>query len=211
MRRIQKGAGKNREVYRPGKMKRGNDHFRRNCVIGFAVVCVIGVAVYMAAARRNKAALDAGSPQSVVSSRNLVESAVTFYFADAVTGRLIAEQRTFTHPEAPVEFARMIVGGLVNGPEQGGSPTFPAETTLKALYIMKDGTAITDFSKDISEKHPGGALTEYMTVMCLVHSLTANIPDIKRVKVLIDGKEADTLAGHIDLRQAFSPDTALVR
>ncbi len=199
------------DAHRPGNMKRGNDHFTRNCIIGFAVICLIGVAVYMTFGRRHRSVMNTASPMSVVSSRNLVESTVQFYFSDTKSGRLAAEQRTFTHPEAPLEFARMIVSGLLNGPEQGGSAVLPAETTLKALYIMKDGTAVTDFSKEISEKHPGGALTEYLTVMAVVHSLTANIPDIKRVKILIDGKEADTLAGHIDLSRTFSPDMALVR
>jgi spore germination protein GerM len=155
--------------------------------------------------------MGAGMARSAVSSRNLVETSVQFYFADQNTGMLSAEQRTFTHPEAPVEFAKMIVAGLISGPEQGANATLPAETSLRAFYIMKDGTAVTDFTKEMAEKHPGGVRTEYLTVMSLVQSLAINIPDIKRVKILIDGREVETLAGHIDLSQPITPDPALVR
>jgi hypothetical protein len=47
--------------------------------------------------------------------------------------------------------------------------------------------------------------------MSLIQSLTMNIPDIKRVTILIDGKEVETLAGHIDLSQPITPDMALAR
>lgn len=187
------------------------DNFNRNCVIAVVALCVIGVIAYVTVGHRTTGGLGTGLPKSAVSSKNLVETTVQFYFADRDTGMLIAEQRTFSHPEIPVEFARMIVAGLISGPEQGGVATLPSETSLRAFYLMKDGTAVADFTKEMKEKHPGGARTEYLTVMSLTQSLTINIPDIKRVKILIDGKEVETLAGHIDLSQPFTPDMALVR
>lgn len=187
------------------------DNFTRNCVIALVVFCVIGAVAYVMVGRRSTGGMGAGMAKSAVSSRNLVETTVQFYFADRNTGMLTAEQRTFTHPEAPVEFAKMIVAGLISGPEQGGVSTLPSETSLRAFYIMKDGTAVADFTKEMVEKHPGGVRTEYLSVMSLIQSLTMNIPDIKRVKILVDGKEVETLAGHIDLSQPITPDAALAR
>jgi hypothetical protein len=37
------------------------------------------------------------------------------------------------------------------------------------------------------------------------------LPSIQRVQILIDGREADTLAGHVDLRRPLTPDPMLVR
>jgi spore germination protein GerM len=187
------------------------DNFTRNCVVALVVFCVIGAVAYVMVGRRSTGGMGTGAAKSAVSSRNLVETTVQFYFADRNTGMLTAEQRTFTHPEAPVDFAKMIVAGLISGPEQGGIQTLPSETSLRAFYIMKDGTAVADFTKEMAEKHPGGARTEYLTVMSLIQSLTMNIPDIKRVTILIDGKEVETLAGHIDLSQPITPDMALAR
>jgi len=33
--------------------------------------------------------------------------------------------------------------------------------------------------------------------------LQANVPQVQRLKILIHGQEADTLAGHLDLTQTF--------
>jgi hypothetical protein len=37
----------------------------------------------------------------------------------------------------------------------------------------------------------------------IARTLEANIPQAQRLKILIHGQEADTLAGHLDLTQTF--------
>jgi Sporulation and spore germination len=66
--------------------------------------------------------------------------------------------------------------------------------------VSERGEAFVDFSKEITSQHTGGALDELFTVYAVVNALTVNLPAITRVQILIDGKEADTLAGHVDLR-----------
>ena len=51
---------------------------------------------------------------------------------------------------------------------------------------------------------PGGSLYEIFTVYSIVNALTVNLPAITRVQILVDGKEVDTLAGHVDLRHPLS-------
>jgi hypothetical protein len=41
---------------------------------------------------------------------------------------------------------------------------------------------------------------EFLTVYAIVNAITINMPDITAVQVLVDGREVDTLAGHLDLR-----------
>ena len=38
----------------------------------------------------------------------------------------------------------------------------------------------------------------------IVNALTVNLPAIQRVQILVDGKEVDTLAGHVDLRHPLA-------
>jgi len=71
---------------------------------------------------------------------------------------------------------------------------------LRALFIGERGEAFVDLSADVRSKHTGGALDELFTTYAIVNALTVNLPAIPRVQILIDGKEADTLAGHVDLR-----------
>ncbi len=46
-------------------------------------------------------------------------------------------------------------------------------------------------------------LVEELTVASLIHTVSANTPGILRVKILVDGKERDTLAGHADISDFY--------
>jgi len=37
----------------------------------------------------------------------------------------------------------------------------------------------------------------------MIHTISANTPGILKVKILVDGKERDTLAGHADLSDFY--------
>jgi hypothetical protein len=68
-----------------------------------------------------------------------------------------------------------------------------------------------DLSADARTKHTGGALDELFTIYAIVNALTVNLPAISRVQILVDGKEVDTLAGHVDLRHPLSKNLKWVR
>src|SRR5260370_33289534 len=42
-----------------------------------------------------------------------------------------------------------------------------------------------------------------MAVDSVTNTLAANVPQVRRLKILIHGQEVETLAGHLDLSQAF--------
>ena len=60
------------------------------------------------------------------------------------------------------------------------------------------------------QNHPGGTTNEILTVYSLVSALTSNLPAVTGVQILIDGKEVDTLAGHLDLRRPIEQDARWV-
>ena len=68
-----------------------------------------------------------------------------------------------------------------------------------------------DLSAAVRENHPGGVDTELLTVYSIVNSLVLNIPEIRAVKILINGNESMTLAGHIDLQKPVSANMLLIR
>jgi spore germination protein GerM len=83
----------------------------------------------------------------------------------------------------------------------------PTGTKLRAVFIA-NGDAYVDLSGDMSAALSGGSLNELLTVYTIVGALTANLPAVNGVQILVDGKEVDTLTGHVDLRQplARSPE-----
>jgi hypothetical protein len=54
-----------------------------------------------------------------------------------------------------------------------------------------------------ADKHRSGALVEELTVASLIHTVSANTQGLLKVKILVDGKDRDTLAGHADLSSYY--------
>ena len=73
------------------------------------------------------------------------------------------------------------------------------------------GDAFVDLSAEARTSHTGGSLDELFTVYAIVNALTVNLPAISRVQILVDGKEVDTLAGHVDLRHPLAKNLKWVK
>ncbi len=136
---------------------------------------------------------------------------VYLYFSDEKNSYLVSEERILFVSEDPLEIGKTIISDLIQGPRGNLVRTIPGDATLNAFYLSKDGTAFVDFSDTIREKHPGGSQTELLTVYSIVNSIALNIPQVQRVKILIEGRESLTLAGHIDLTSPLSADMIIIR
>jgi spore germination protein GerM len=126
--------------------------------------------------------------------------ATLFYVAEDGS-RLQGVDREVVYAEGPVDQARRLMEALVEPIDKPLLQSIPADTKLRTLFITDTGDAYVDFSPELSTKHPGGSLSELLTVYAIVDTLTVNLPAIVRVQILVDGKEVDTLAGHVDLRR----------
>jgi len=137
--------------------------------------------------------------------------AVHLYFADRNFSFLNSELRIMHRSDDPVEFGRAVVEALIKGPQKGLIRTIPVGTQLHAIYIDPDKVCYVDLSAAVKKKHPGGTNSELLTIYAVVNSLILNVPEINRVKILIDGNEAPTLAGHINLQVPFKAHMLLIR
>lgn len=139
------------------------------------------------------------------------ETRVKLYFGDAGNSCLKTEEQLLRHSDDAASLGRRIVEALIHGPTKGLVRTLPERTVLNGFYLSNEGVSYVDLSEAVGEDHPGGVTTEYLTVFSIVNSLVLNVPEITRVKILINGREAVTLAGHVDLVAAHSADMVLVR
>ena len=139
------------------------------------------------------------------------KSAVNLYFANEKAGWLSAENRVLDHPGTQSEFGGVIIDALIEGPRTRLGRTIPGSALRRAMYVTKEGIAYVDLSRETAEDHPGGVESELITIYSIVNSLVLNIPEIKAVKILIDGKESETLTGHVDLRFPFVADIMMIR
>jgi hypothetical protein len=80
----------------------------------------------------------------------------------------------------------------------------PTGTVLRAIFVTDQGTAFVDLSREVASAHPGGSLNELLTIYTIVQALTTNLPAVTSVQLLVDGKEIDTLAGHVDIKRPLA-------
>ena len=139
------------------------------------------------------------------------EKAVLLYFSDREEEYLVGEKREIPKRDKIDEEAKETIIELIKGPKGKLVPTLPLRTKLLALRVNDKGVAEVNFNKALSQDHPGGSSAEMMSVYSIVNSLTLNFPQIKKVKILIEGKAEETIAGHLSLDQAISSKPDLIR
>ena len=79
----------------------------------------------------------------------------------------------------------------------------PPGSDIRSVYLVDPGLAVIDVNAAFADGHRSGVLAEELTVTSLIQTLSGNIPGILRVKILVEGKQRDTLAGHADLSNFF--------
>jgi len=75
----------------------------------------------------------------------------------------------------------------------------PYGVSLIDLYMDRQGIVYIDLSDDIVKNFHGDAKEEYDLIMGLYRSIKNSAREIKAIKLLIEGKEAESIGGHIDI------------
>jgi hypothetical protein len=128
---------------------------------------------------------------------------VLLYFADANERFLVAEKRYVPKEESMEGQAREIVKALLDGSRTKLVNTFPEKVSLENIRIDDKSTAHVSFDNNLIQLHPGSSASEMITIYSLTNTLIRNVNGIKRVKLLVDGKEVESIKGHINARQPF--------
>ena len=126
---------------------------------------------------------------------------VQLFYVSEDGRKLTSVEQEVPFAEDPSEQAKVIVNAQLAPATPPLVSALPPGTALRALYLTPRGEAYVDFSPELVSQHPGGSMHELLTVYTIVHALTVNLPMIQSVQVLVDGKEIDTLAGHVSLHQ----------
>jgi hypothetical protein len=177
----------------------------RRTALGALVVLVVVALVWMLAAISPRSPMRsapavASQPAAGAPAGPERKIKATLYYISEDGLSLPGVQREVAFADSIGEQARRIIEAQLTDPPAPYASAVPAGTALRSLFIGQRGEAFVDFGGEIRAKHPGGALEELFTIYAIVNSLTVNLPAVTRVQILIDGKEADTLAGHVDLR-----------
>ena len=134
-----------------------------------------------------------------------------FWLSDSDTSALAPVVVELPLSGDPILRSKQVLNTLLAGPVDAEQRTLPPDAVLLAFYILADGTAIADFSEALATSIPSGIVSEQLAIDSLARTLEANVPQIRRLKILIHGQEVETLAGHVDLTGTFLVNTDLAQ
>lgn len=176
----------------------------RHLLIAMAVllVAVLGLSVYAWHMRRTAVS----TPVASSDTRPLAPPVagpterVTLYVAHDDDGSLRAESAQIPLPSGRQQRAEELLRALLSLYLDKSSPhVLGSGADIRSVFLVDPGVAVIDLNAAFADTHRSGVLVEELTVASLIHTISANTPGILKVKILVDGKERDTLAGHADL------------
>jgi Sporulation and spore germination len=188
---------------------------RRSIIITLVLGVLVVLGVYeFAALRRRVSQLKTVGPTDAQARRDVVTPEIStptdaqvpaqmFWLAPGSSDTLASSTVQLSLSSDPIQRSKQVIAALIGEAPTPAQRTLPADATLLQFYILPDGTAIADFSDELASETPSGILSEQLAVDSVTRTLAANVHSIVRLKILIHGQEADTLAGHVDLTGFF--------
>jgi len=175
-----------------------------------AVVVAVILAVLVPRWRSTRPDGAAAPPPAPVAAAGRKITATLYYVSEDGMS-LVGVQREVAFGDAVIDQARFILETQLGPAPAPQASAIPQGTSLRGLYLTERGDAFVDLSNDARTKHTGGAIDELFTVYSIVNALTVNLPAVKRVQILLDGREVDTLAGHVDLRHPLQKNLQWIK
>ncbi len=180
---------------------------------GLAVVLIVLVIVFIVGGGGEtvKRVVESAAPRAPETAPAPPDmKAVTLFFVADGDDLLHKETREIAAGPTEADEAERALAELIRGSEEGFLSPLPAGTRVRQVFIAKDGLATVDFSREIAENLSYGSTAELAAVYAVVNTLVYNFKPVKRVVLLVEGAEKETLGGHVDLSRAFFPDYSLV-
>jgi Sporulation and spore germination len=172
----------------------------------------------------------AQGPAEPVEPADAPATPVTLYIPNDLDNTLAGAQRSLRLPQDDSARARVLLAALLEAfrdpqsthrigsasssaaKDQAAEAPHPAD--IDEVYLMPPpqaaGTppipgkmAVVDFSAAFAQAHPSGVEPETLTLLAVISTLHANIPEIAQVQFLVDGRQQETLAGHADLTRVY--------
>jgi spore germination protein GerM len=187
---------------------------RRTLVLG-GLVLVLGVLVIIfftgGTGEKVKRCIDANVPKPAEpGAAEPVSKTVTLFVLSDDDDLLHQETRAIAAGPTIADEAERALAELVRGSEKGFVSPLPSPTKVRQIFVGKDGLATVDLSREVAEGFAYGSTAELAAVYAVVDTLVFNFPAVKRVVILVEGAEKETLGGHVDLTRAFLPDYSIV-
>jgi Sporulation and spore germination len=184
----------------------------RHFVIALSVLLIAALAMSLYAWHMRKTV--AAVPATEQDTRPLLAPVagpmepVTLFVAHDEDGTLRATSAKIPMPSGRQQRAEELVRALLSlYLDKSSSHVLGPGSDVRSVFLVDPGVAVIDVNSAFADTHRSGVLVEELTVASFIHTISASTPGIQRVKILVDGKERDTLAGHADLSSFYDVTT----
>ena len=100
------------------------------------------------------------------------------------------------------ERLQQIISALIKATPPSYRNPIPRGTSLNQVYIDNQKIAYMDFSHHLASGQIGGTTAEFLTISAILKTVFDAFPqEVLHVQILIEGKEQETLSGHINISQ----------
>jgi Sporulation and spore germination len=172
----------------------------RHLMIGIAAMLAVALGMSFYAWRMRGRAAQTETPAEQV----------TLYVAYDDPGVLRSQSASIPLPAGRQERAQELLRALLAlYLDKSSSHPLGPGAEVRDVYLVDPGLAVIDVNDAFADGHRSGIMAEELTVASLVQTLATGIPGINRVKILVGGRERETLAGHADLSSVY--DVSAVR
>lgn len=162
----------------------------------------IGMSVYVWQLRRREIATPRPENQveHVAPPTSGPMERVTVYVAYDDPGELRAQSISIPLAAGRQQRAEGLLRALVGIYTAKESPhPLAAGADVRQVFLVDPGMSVIDVNSAFAGGQVSGVLAEELIIASLIQTLATNVPGLTRVKILVDGKERETLAGHADL------------
>lgn len=131
--------------------------------------------------------------------RGVEDLRVKVYYPDESGLRLVEVEREIEVARDSDKYAAAVEAMMTPPTESELTEIFPKRAKLLDVNVQ-DGVATVNFDEELRKHFAGGSAGETFLVGSVVNALT-NFNEVKEVRILIDGEEIESLAGHMDLSE----------
>lgn len=139
------------------------------------------------------------STDNKIQKNDTKEIKIKVYYPDESGMHLVGVNRQVKVSETNDKYKAAVEAVMTPPNEKNLVATVRNNSSLLSVKVQ-NGTAFVDFDKKIKNGFSGGSTGEEFLIGSVVNTLT-EFNEIKKVKFLINGKEIETLSGHMDLTQ----------
>jgi len=140
------------------------------------------------------------------SASDMAELPVTVYYRHPFIMAMIPHRRHILNHPKPAERIKQVIDMLtIAPPGSEDQPIWPQGSYIRELYVLPEGTLVIDFKQRALDRLSVGAAGEELMIVSLVNSILESFPELKVIRLLLDGEVRESLLGHVDIEYPLGP------